>query len=284
MKSLQRALAAGNPPGCWASRAMDYRRQRFALMDPMFVSYERGTELNEGLAAYIQFKASGAKEFVFPVDPFMPTQIRQRAYVAGPALALLLDRFEPGWSFAFEQHDEDTLDSLLGTAIAKSSVKSDKACSFTALELTEAKKIATDDVEQIAIRRKELREALDQGQGWRVIVQASESSPLWPQGFDPINVELLEDGLLHKRWLRLGNDAGQLDAIDGKSADISALTRRAGEHPLYNGVSWVMITGLDAPKIDSQNGVVTISAPGFDARFSNATAHTEEQEVTLTLK
>jgi len=40
---------------------------------------------------------------------------------------------------------------------------------------------------------------------------------------------------------------------------------------------------LDEPQIDSKNGMVTISAPGFNARFDHATSLIEDQVVTLTL-
>jgi hypothetical protein len=113
---------------------------------------------------------------------------------------------------------------------------------------------------------------------------ANESNPLWPQGFDPANIETLADGLLHKRWLRVGNETGEMDAIDGEDADISALTRGAGVHPLYNGVAWVMVTGLARPEVDSVDGIVSITAPGFSAQFSNATSQRKGQQITVTLQ
>ena len=57
----RRALANTENAGaaCWARVALSYRRERFAAMDSAFPRYERLTELNEGLAAYVQLRASG---------------------------------------------------------------------------------------------------------------------------------------------------------------------------------------------------------------------------------
>ena len=283
MEGLRRALADKSLGSCWAKIALEYRQQRFSRMDLIFTSYERGTEMNEGLASYVQFKVNGQDVFRFPDIPFKATEIRQRAYITGPALALLLDQFSPGWSRVLEEYDEGTLDILLQTALEKKRESMIEHCRFSNSEIAEVKQTAKQDAEQIVLYKKKLRKELDQKKGWRIFIQASNDAPLWPQGFDPLNINSLEDGLLHTRWLRLGNDNGQLNAIDEVQSDISALTRGAGDHPLYNGIAWVMIAGLQAPDVDSDGGVVNISAPGFNARFSNATTHVGRQEITVML-
>ena len=65
-------------------------------------------------------------------------------------------------------------------------------------------------------------------------VQAAHCEPLWPQSFDPLNVERVQGGFLHKRFLRLGNDSGHLEVMDAGETDIEALTIGVGSHPLFN--------------------------------------------------
>ncbi len=40
--------------------------------------------------------------------------------------------------------------------------------------------------------------------GWKLEIASAQ--PLWPQGFDPLNVTLVARGeILHRRWVKLGN-------------------------------------------------------------------------------
>lgn len=282
-EALRRALTQASQSACWAALTLEYRRQRFAQMDSSFGAYERGTELNEGLAAYIQLIANGHNNLEHANWMFKATEVRQRTYVTGPALALLLDQFDPGWVRALEQHDENTLDEMLSVALSQEHDSVAEACGFSSSEIADAKRLARVNTRQILADRKQQRAALEQMKGWRVVVLAHEAKPLWPQGFDPLNVELLQDGLLHKRWLRLGNDSGQLDALDGEQANISVLTRRAGEHPLYNGIRWAMIAGLSKPDLNTEERAVKIVTPGLNVQFSNATAEVEGHKIIVTL-
>ncbi len=282
-EALRRALTQPGQSGCWAERALQYRRQRFEEMDISFSAYERGTELNEGLAAYIQHKANGQPSIDFPDKVFKATEVRQRLYVVGTALALLLDQFSPGWARTLEQQDDGILDELLGAALAKKYEPTTGSCGFSPAEMAETKRLAQVDTEQIASNRKRQRDALDKMKGWRVVILVNVAKPLWPQGFDPLNIDILEDGLLHKRWLRLGNESGQLVAIDVGETDISVLTRRAGEHALFNGVRWVMVVGLSTPDLNTEGGGVKLSAQGLKLHFSDATAQVEGQNITVTL-
>ena len=49
------------------------------------------------------------------------------------------------------------------------------------------------------------------------------------------HVERVDGGILHTRFLRLGNDGATIEAVDG-AADLEAFTEAAGAHPLFNGV------------------------------------------------
>ncbi|HEX6941078.1 MAG TPA: hypothetical protein VF158_16795, partial [Longimicrobiales bacterium] len=105
--ALRRALAAADDgsAACWTRLALEARRERFAAMDSAFSTYERLTELNEGLATYLQLRAAGRTTVEVPATGFPPAAVRDRIYAIGPALAFLLDRFRPGWQATLEDDD-----------------------------------------------------------------------------------------------------------------------------------------------------------------------------------
>ena len=289
--ALRRALAASHggddaTAACWTRLALEARRDRFAAMDSVFPAYERGTEMNEGLAAYIELRAAGRTTVELPEAEFPPAAVRVRAYTIGPALAFLLDRFRPGWQAALEEDDARTLDELLGAALDEVlGAQVDKLlragldtgpgkagrCGLDAVEAAEIERVAREDVAALIARRTERRKAFDAREGWRVIVEPASGRPLWPQGFDPINLEHVDGGLLHTRFLRLANDSGELEAIDGAGADIEVLTEPAGPHPLFAGIARAAFAGFaERPEVSDEGGRIIIRAPGFTASFRDA--------------
>ncbi len=282
-EALRRALAASGSTqsACWARRALALRADRFAGIDAVFVAYERGTELNEGLATYVEMRAKGQEAVVLPTSGFEATDVRRRAYAIGPALGLLLDRFHPRWPASFEADDRQSLDQALLAALEADS--SDQ-CTFSEAETAEAGRVARDDVAALLARRIERRAAFEARPGWRLVVQALDGEPLWPQGFDPLNVERVQGGVVHMRFLRLGNDSGQLEAIDTPETDIEALTEGAGPHPLFNGVQRVVITGLAEPDVRIEGEHVTVQLSGLAASFERATVHESPRELVVNLE
>ena len=118
--------------------------------------------------------------------------------------------------------------------------------------------------------------------GWRVVIEAPPGAPIWPQGFDPLNMALLKDGgVLHTRFLKLGNEAGSLEAVDGE-ADLESFTEAAGEHPLFNGMRRATIVLPTEPAVSDSAGTVTVESPGFRASF-RGTAARAPQSITITL-
>ena len=277
--ALRRALAAADgaadgaddaATACWTRLALEARRERFTAMDPAFAAYERGAEMNEGLAAYIELRAAGRTTVELPEAEFPPAAVRVRAYTVGPALAFLLDRFRPGWQAALEEDDAQTLDELLRAALDARPGDAGR-CGFDAAEAAEIERVAREDVAALVARRTERRKAFDAREGWRVVVEPADGRPLWPQGFDPINLEHVDGGLLHTRFLRLANDAGELEAIDEAGADVELLTEAAGPHPLFTGVARVTIAGFARrPEVSDDGGRIVLRAPGFTASFRDA--------------
>ncbi|HEY4594304.1 MAG TPA: hypothetical protein VIJ61_17930, partial [Thermoanaerobaculia bacterium] len=117
-ESLRRALAAPKreDAACWARRALEQRRDRLARLPASAAAYERGTELNEGLASFVQSlaleKTSGPE---LPAAEWSAEDVRLRIYGIGPAKAFLLDRFDPSWRGKLEAKTSG-LDEMLGAA------------------------------------------------------------------------------------------------------------------------------------------------------------------------
>lgn len=272
-EALRRALAARDrgESASWAGEAVRARRERFRRMPAACAAYERGNELNEGLAQYVEKRAAGrTADGVIPAAEFPPEEVRQRTYASGQALALLLDRLANGWKARLESNEPArgryallgaSLDELLGAAfdVVWAAAASGAGGRFPETERVAALQRAHADVDSLQARRSRARAEFLARPGWglRVVVEGGE--PLWPQHFDPLNVRGLAGGeVLHSRWLQLGNSAGQVEVLDHAS-----LTVPAGRHPLFEGVRELVVTGLASePEVRTTADSLAVRAPG----------------------
>jgi hypothetical protein len=276
-EALRRALAAPARPGaaCWASRAMEQRRGRFARMPAGSVAYERGTELNEGLAAFMEDIAQDRHIPDLPADGYGPDQVRQAVYAIGPAQAALLDRFDPAWKMKIDSGAAASLDQLLAVDLP---LAESAGCAFTAEEKAGARARAGEDTAKLIAGRKADRAAFFARPGTRLVIEAG-SHPLGLQGFDPLNVESLGGvEILHKRLLQLSNDRGTVEVLNRE-----ALSEGAGAHPLFDGIRVLTLTGLSAePKVTGEGETVKIEAEGFTATLKGALVQTSASLVRIT--
>ena len=60
-----------------------------------------------------------------------------------------------------------------------------------------------------------------------------------------------------------------------------ALTESAGAHPLFNGIRRVEIVMPSKPMVTREAGVVTVSAPGLQGRFTSAEAVEEQRRIVV---
>lgn len=273
-EALRRALTAKDSVdvACWARRALSLRKKRYSRMDSIYSAYERGTELNEGLASWVEMRAAGRDLVELPMEEYRPTEVRRRAYSVGQAMGLLLDRFKPGWPALLEADDRQTLDAMLAAAL-----RSGNECSFKELPVSGAEQKAAADIADVAAERVKRLAAFTEKKGWSVIVEATGNARLWPQGFDPLNVERIDaKRVLHTRFLRLGNDLGSLHVMGAE-----ALTQGIGAHPLFQGVGRVLVTGLTEPHVRADQGHINIQATGFDLDLKNATVVQRESTITV---
>lgn len=239
LDALRKAL---NGDECASRLALALRRERFAKIGATAAAYERGTELNEGLATYVEHRVSRA-----PVVLKNVAGVRERMYQTGLALATLLDRYDPRWKETLESGDPRSLDELLAAAV-------------------EPHTTAAQDVQAIRERREQRKREFLGAKGWTVVITGS----FFPERFDPLNVHVVGKGeVLHTRMLRLKGDGGVIE-VDGREV----LTEGAGAHPLFNGVRRVVLTGFaEKPAVvDGKlvaGGVSAILTPMSDLHIVN---------------
>ncbi|MEP7001460.1 MAG: hypothetical protein ABI969_13330, partial [bacterium] len=84
--SLRAALGAASDDmaTCWSGAFLDERRARFARLGAAAAAYERGSELNEGLAQYVERRSIGRAP-ALPVQDYPSERVRDRVYASGEA-------------------------------------------------------------------------------------------------------------------------------------------------------------------------------------------------------
>lgn len=264
-EALRRALLATDPAP-WAAAALALRTERFGRIPADAAAYERATEENEGLAQYVEDLALGRRAGRLGAGEFAPEEIRQRGYATGQALALLLDRLDPGWRGKLTPGA--TLDGLLGAALPDG-----ERAAFTPGERAEALRRAREDVAALERERARLLRGFLARKGWSLVVVAKEGEPLFPERFDPWNLRLLTASqVLHGRALKAANADGSVETF-GRDA----VTEAAGPDPLFTGLRRLRITGLSAaPRVTrSSGGGVDVTADGVSVRFRKARVRRE---------
>lgn len=249
--ALARARELGTP--CAAADALAARAKRFAVMPPEVQKYVRAGERHEGIAQYLEDRAVG-KPRSWPKEALGPEALRQRVYFSGQSWALLLDRHDVGWRERLgKQMLDEKLSDVLG-GLAPCPAEED-------VSLGERSRRGVDAL--LARRAARERELLALARG-QVVIEAGEE-PLWPKGFDPLNMERLAGGkLAHLRWLKLGNAAGEVELLDRPG-----VTEPAGAHPLANGIRRLIVPGARA-EVGADGVVVVIGDDGAIGRFASA--------------
>jgi hypothetical protein len=282
-EALRRALAprTRSHPSCWARHALLLRERRFARLDSAFVAYEREAERYEGLADYVAYRASRRPPAALPESGYAATRLRDRAYGTGLAWALLLDRFEPDWRDPFERAGTRYLDVELASVLGAGDDVAAGRCYFSEREAAEIERRARADAAAVVSERKRRREAFTAHPGFRVVVLPPAGEPLWPERFDPLQLERVEGGLLHTRWLRLGNESARIEMLADAHTRPEALTEPAGEHPLFQGVRRLEVVVSGEPVLAPDGESLTLRAPGLEARFERARLRQEESRLEI---
>jgi hypothetical protein len=279
LRRAERAVDAADA-ACRARQALAARRERFARLGAGASGYERALELSEGLARYVEARAQGARKSGLTVDEYPAEELRTRGYATGHALALLLERFAPGWAARLETGDPLSLDEMLAAALP-AAAPARRSCVLPASFAAAARSRAKVETETLKARRETSRREFAARAGWKIVVNADAAAPLWPQNFDPLNIRRLGGSdVLHTRHLKLGNDAGAVESFHPHT-----LTTGAGAHPLFNGVRQLTLAGLAAePSAREAEGKLTLEAAGVKVEFRGARLERAGQTLTVNLR
>jgi hypothetical protein len=262
LTALKKALATQANSSPWLRTHLDLRYDRYQKLDTEARTYEREIERLEGLARYVERKPYPKR--IPDTLTLKVHEVRRRSYLVGEYLALLLDRVNPNWKQDLHETPEKYLDEIAAET------KLPAGAQFTDQEFRAAQKRARTEIEgELREQKRQLSTFLSEP-GWRLSLHTA--TPLYPRGFDPMNVLRLDDGFtLHMRYLALANHQ-----IDLELLDTPALTKPTGSHPLFNGVAAVVITGLkEKPGIARQEDETLIESNGIKLRTTNDAAKLE---------
>ena len=261
----------------WLKLAIGLRSEKYKTMPASCVSYERGIELMEGTAFYIQDKASGNDPRKnLPDKIYLPNSVRIRAYITGSLLCNLLDRIDHDWKNRLNPKE-----GIYPDVIAQKSLLGDiQPCNFDPGFEAEEKTRAEKAVNAYLDGKLKLIDAFLKKPGYKIILKCG-SRPLWPAGFDPMNMEKIsQTELLHKRWLKLEGDRAEMEILG-----IEALTEGAKDHPLFNGVKKITITGLvNKPDIIQENQQIRIKNNNISVKIEQGELETKDGTYLIHLK
>jgi len=262
---------------CWAKRAVEVRSMRYASLNGACIAFERGIELVEGTAQYIQMKASGSGiEKYMKDEMLLPDKVRARGYVTGAMICLLLDRFHPAWKEELITKDTNYIDVILKNTLSRPG----DACAFDQDYMNRQSLAANRTVDEYLLKKLKALDDFLGKPGFKVIFDCG-NSPLMPAGFDPMNMEKVsQNELLHKRWLKLNNNNATIEMLN-----IETLSQGLGGHPMFNGVSQVIITGLNAlPDIHEKEGKIEFKTENISADIGHADMEIKGSTLFIHLK
>lgn len=253
LRALREALAASNRDE--QTRAVSSfvraRAARTDLVPAAAMQYERDLERYEGIAEYVGLAAVGGPPQPPPPGGFPAEQLRWRCYFTGPAMAQLLDQLDPPWKETFNPRDGRALDLLLAELCP--GPEPGQAMTIDPVLLAAAQR----EVDELVDARRRTKREYTATPGWTVSLIARDGEPIWPQGFDPLNLRSLGSGeVLHTRWLQAGNGDLDLELLDH-----AGLTVGTGENPMFDGISRIVVAGLPGrPDVERHAGTVRIVA------------------------
>ena len=204
------------------------RRTRQALLDPDYAEFERGSEMNEGLAEYALVRAlqllasdsevsvqtrSGARKMLADrlvslanLVSNVSQSFRLRFYQTGPAEALLLDAIaRKDWKTQLMEQNQTVQDALAVATGLDDPQRTTFHLAMTRLDSASASREATRRVASLVILRKVQVDSLLSAPGVLLELSASAlpSKDFGICGFDPQNhLQVSPTVQIQKRWWR----------------------------------------------------------------------------------
>lgn len=254
-EAFRRAVVSVNPIVLtgWVREAMNYREQRLAGVHLVFATYEKELQRTEGLSDYIERVARGLDPLNASniTNGIAPAGVRDLGYVEGRWIAMILDKLDPGWKLLLEANDSLYLEDILKKAIED---LPDGLATFSASELDQLQSEANMDFIRWQEKKQQEMKQFNELPGFRVDINAS-SKPLSIRIFEPLEIEILEDGSVYHRLIfSAGNGAGSLRVMNHPCIT-------GFDHSL--GVTRVLIHGLEKePEINEAVKTVKLKEGG----------------------
>ena len=157
-------------------------------------------------------------------------------------------------------------------------------------ELAEIAVRAEAAMAKLAAERAELAEDFNR-RGTKVMIRLAEKTERFEvENFDPMAVEVLEQGeaiqahLLiashHSGEVRLANPRFVPRSLDG----VIALTSPAGEHPFLQGLRQIAVTGFSGePTVEVVGENVRVEAEGLSVSLTRAAVESTDDELIITV-
>ena len=193
----------------WVKLGMQKREERLGLVPYEFAHYENELQLSEGLSDYIEKRARDQHPHasIDITNGIAPAGIRDLGYVEGRWMAMVLDRLSPDWKLHLEKNDSLYLEDILKAVVDELPVlKKD----FEPRETDNMRAAAEADFSEWQARKKAEIEKFFDAPGYRIEIRSSVN-PLNIRMFEPLEMEILEDGgVYHRLIFMAGNESGNL--------------------------------------------------------------------------
>ncbi|MDX9929601.1 MAG: hypothetical protein RBS37_07100 [Bacteroidales bacterium] len=275
-ESFKRAVTASSADAmaAWSLTALYYRDQRLGSIPGAYSVYERELQRTEGLSDYIERRARrldplNASEITSGIAP---AGVRDLGYVEGRWIAMILDKLNPGWKIIMEENDSLYLEEILSKKLSE---RQAVAAELSGRALDSIRN-ATNDLfsRWQSVKEEEITGYLAQP-GYSLMIDAS-GSPLTIRIFDPLEIEITDDGGVFHRLIFSG--ANQTSSI------------RIMNHPCvtyFNNnyqLSAIRITGLiNKPVIDYENKRCTLKYDAIDITLNFSEASESGGSVRISL-
>jgi hypothetical protein len=193
----------------WALTAMDYRKERLAMVPAPFGDYEQDLQRTEGLSDYIERISRG-------VDPLnasnmtngiAPAGVRDLGYWEGRWIAMILDRLSPDWKITIENNDTLYLEEILESVIMDPPTTKK---TFSQGEIRQLRLDSDSVFDDWQFKKAAEIESYKNLSGYRIEIN-SLAKPLNIRIFEPLEIEILpEREVFHRVIFSAANQEGNI--------------------------------------------------------------------------
>ncbi len=262
-RALSKALALQDLG--WVRAALKARASRYAKLAEKHRIYERELERLEGSAYFVEGRARGEATTIAEED-FPASQIRARTYASGRAWIELLTRFAPQ---SLRDLNKEYADVLL-RPVAKSAPE--RPLTFAILEYERER--AAQDI--AALQAQQAANRAEFFDGFDFLLEINSRIPLQAQGFDPMNMQILENNeMIHSRYVRLADANGSLEVLSAPSLTIGT------ENPMH--ITQIFVKLPNPPSVN-RGQVLRVQHEKFKLEWKNAQLELLDRAMRITIE